>query len=147
MEDLIDAIRTRIVASASLWIDTPFAHQQRVRQVGVDCAGLVVAVGQSIGFKIHDHPRRDYSRYPVVGRTLEAMCNEQLDRVKAAQPGSVYLFWVRKKGAPQHLGIATRPGYMIHAWADPGKTLQSPLGKYWKERVHAIYDFRFGQVM
>ena len=43
------AVRTRIVAEALAWLGTPYAHRQRLRGVGVDCAQLPLAVYAAAG--------------------------------------------------------------------------------------------------
>ena len=43
------AIRARIVSEALSWLGTPYAHRQRVKGVGVDCAQLPLAVYSAAG--------------------------------------------------------------------------------------------------
>ena len=42
-------LRARIVAEARSWLGTPYAHRQRLRGVGVDCAQLPLAVYAAAG--------------------------------------------------------------------------------------------------
>ena len=35
---MTDALRERVVAEALSWLGTPYAHRQRLKGVGVDCA-------------------------------------------------------------------------------------------------------------
>ena len=44
-----EAVRTRIVAEALGWLGTPYAHRQRLKGVGVDCAQLPLAVYAAAG--------------------------------------------------------------------------------------------------
>ena len=44
-----EAIRTRIVAEALSWLGTPYAHRQRLKGVGADCAQLPLAVYLACG--------------------------------------------------------------------------------------------------
>jgi len=45
----IAALRRAVIAEAREWILTPFHHEQRCKGVGVDCTGLVIAVGEAAG--------------------------------------------------------------------------------------------------
>ena len=52
-----------IVDEARSWVGVPFLHQGRSR-AGVDCAGLVIAVGEATGtLSIGDEAWRPYSAY------------------------------------------------------------------------------------
>ncbi len=42
-------VRARVVAEALSWLGTPYAHRQRLKGVGVDCAQLPLAVYAAAG--------------------------------------------------------------------------------------------------
>ena len=42
-------LRARVVAEALSWLGTPYAHRQRLKGVGVDCAQLPLAVYAAAG--------------------------------------------------------------------------------------------------
>ena len=46
---MIAAVRERVVAEAMAWLGTPYAHRQRLKGVGVDCAQLPLAVYAAAG--------------------------------------------------------------------------------------------------
>lgn len=53
-----------IVAAAREWVGTPYRHQQRVKDWGVDCAGLILGVGIELGIlKFSERSWQQWSRY------------------------------------------------------------------------------------
>ncbi len=45
--------RVEIVAVARSWLGTPWIHQGRLKDIGVDCGGLIISLGKELG-----HPMR-----------------------------------------------------------------------------------------
>jgi cell wall-associated NlpC family hydrolase len=43
------AVRQAVVAEALTWLGTPYAHRQRLKGAGVDCAGLPLEVYAAVG--------------------------------------------------------------------------------------------------
>ena len=134
--------RNRIVSTAREWLGTPFHHQGRVKGVGCDCAGLVVAVAKTLGLSSFD--MMGYSRLPQ-GTLLEAVCDREMRRLAdptRAQLGDVLLF--RMDLAPQHLGIIgnyLHGGFsLIHAYAQARKVTEHALDATWTSRVVAAYS-------
>lgn len=144
----MSATRAQVVAAARSWLGTPFHHQARKKGAGIDCAGLVVAVGRECGYAIED--RVGYQRYPSVARHLYDDCLKNLVEIsiQEAKPGSVLLFWLvktKRSGIklPQHLGIVGEPDTMVHAWCDAKRVIESNwTGPTWKDHVYAAFDFR-----
>lgn len=127
--------RERFVAEARKWIGTPYLHQGRNRH-GVDCIGLLLAVGWSLG--LTDYDVKGYGRTPDAG-FLQAECERLMNRIDldAARPGDVYL--MRFTTDPQHLGIATERG-IIHAWAGGAKRVaETSMPRSWRSRIVAAY--------
>jgi cell wall-associated NlpC family hydrolase len=95
--------RSEVVATARMWRETPFAHQARLKHVGVDCAGLVIGVARELGLVAPDFDVTGYSRVPD-GSMLN-LCRELMAPVSQAamQPGDVVV--VAFDADPQHLGI------------------------------------------
>lgn len=133
----------QVVAEARRWLDTPFIHQARLRGVGVDCAGLVVAVARELG--IGEYDVAGYARAPQ-GNALREALNAALVPVafRDAAPGDVLCF--RMDQDPQHLAILTRTeraGSMIHAYAHPlvRRVVEHGMGTFWKDRLAGCYRF------
>ena len=95
--------RAAIVAEARSWLGTPWVHQHCLKGVAVDCAQLVIAVGQACGLVDSLLRVRDYGRYP--DGTILTTCGAHMDPVseKALQPGDVVS--VAMEHQPQHVGI------------------------------------------
>ena len=130
----------RIVAAARGLIGTPFVHQGRIPHVALDCAGLVVAVAQTVGADAID--QTGYSRNPS-GGLLEAALDDQpgITRIVPADraPGDILL--MRFAGDPQHLAILAG-ATIIHAYEAPGVVCEHDLTDLWVRRIARVYRFR-----
>lgn len=129
-----------IVSAARGLIGTPFVHQGRIPGRALDCAGLVVAVAQSLGVQYID--QTGYSRNPS-GGLLETALDDQpgIERVPTSEraPGDILL--MRFSGDPQHLAILAGDT-IIHAWEAPGIVCEHDLTDLWVRRIVRVYRFR-----
>lgn len=130
------------VTAARGWLGTPFRHQGRLCGHGVDCIGLVAGVARALGLAVED--RADYPRTPD-GVSLQAALAVHLVPVAAtaARPGDVLLFRIRR--LPQHVGILTEAGTMVHAYAGAGGVVEAALTDWWWRRLVAVYRFPIGE--
>lgn len=132
--------RDQVVACARTWIGTRFHHQGRVKNVGCDCAGLVIGVAQELG--LSDFDVTGYARLPD-GEYLKALCDKHLSRIplNAIQPGDVLLMKFAEH--PQHLAIVADYAHggdsIIHAYAPSKKVVETRLDTTWWLRVVAAY--------
>jgi hypothetical protein len=135
-----------IVAEARTWLGVPVQHQGMTR-AGVDCGGLVLAVGLAAGAlseKMRDDPRLKkfaaYGREPV-GSFLEA-CDIFFDRVDEPIVGGVVA--MRFKDQPRHAAIVGDYQYggvsIIHALRH--NVREHRLDPRWAKYVVACYKFR-----
>jgi cell wall-associated NlpC family hydrolase len=132
-----------IIREARTWIGTRFAHQGRVKRNainngGVDCAGLIVGVAQSLGLSSFDY--KGYSREPL-GGMLQKILEDHLEQVsiKHMQPGDVLL--MKFLHEPQHLGFCAGET-VIHSYETVGKCIEHRIDERWKNRIVAVYRFR-----
>ena len=129
-----------IVTAARAFIGTPFVHQGRIPHGALDCAGLVVAVAQTVGAEYID--QNGYSRNPS-GGLLEAALDAQpsLARIAIgdAAPGDILL--MRFAGDPQHLAIHADET-IIHAYEAPGLVCEHDLTDVWVRRIVRVYRFK-----
>ena len=127
-----------IIAAARACIGTPFRHQGRIPGVALDCAGLVVAVAESVGAAYVDHA--GYGRNPAHGM-LESVLDAQpfLERVFDRKPGDVLL--MRFSGEPQHLAIFTGTN-IIHSYEAVGRVCEHRLASVWAARIVRTYRFK-----
>jgi len=120
---------------------TRWVHLARQPGKALDCGGLVVACYAGAGTPISDEGM--YSRHPWP-RKMEAALRRSFDPVEAiedAEPGDVLWFWIQKRRLPQHLGIWTGQGTIIHSWADHRFVMESPWDPYWQERLDSIWTY------
>ena len=134
--------RDSIVAEARTWIGTSFHHQGRLKGVGVDCAGLIIGVGNKLGLTDYHKPPR-YGRHPT-NRELRDECDAALDRRADYElvPGNIVLIAIEVEA--QHLGILTELRGdigLIHVSAQARKCVEHQLSKDWGLLIDAVYAF------
>lgn len=129
-----------IVAAARALIGTPFRHQGRLPQVGLDCAGLGIVVAKSIGIEIKDYT--GYPRTPFDGM-LKKMFDEQenLQQIGIHDIESGDVLLLRITAAPQHVAIYVGNGYMVHAYQAIGKVAEQRIDEIWTRKIVAAYRF------
>lgn len=101
--------RNQIIDCARGYLGTPWFHRGRVKNVGVDCVGLLVCVARDLGHSVEDHC--DYSRMDEIAvmiRELNTYCEE----VSNPSFGDIVVF--RDSRMRNHCGILTENG-IIHA--------------------------------
>lgn len=129
-----------IVATARQWLGTPWRHQGRLKGVACDCAGLIIGVGNALGYTDVDY--RAYGHMPD-GATLRRLCDTHLERSDGLRLGDVLL--MRFKTHPQHLAIAGdggTPFSIIHAYAEARGCVEHRLDEVWMGRICGIYRFK-----
>lgn len=122
--------RAQVVASARLWLDTPFHHQARLRGVGVDCIGLVIGVARELNLVAPDF---DVSAYPRVpdGLSLMSTAREHMNEIsrESMQAGDIVV--VSFDRDPQHFGVLgnyRHGGFsIIHAASNAGRVIETRL--------------------
>ena len=112
----------KVIAAAKALLGSPFHHAGRDPLVGIDCAGLVIAVGASVGTVITGpvdyQPRGDFG-------AMMAELSAQLapaDRPSDA-PGNIISISYRLAAA--HCAIVIDHGFIIHAIQERGTVLDS----------------------
>ena len=134
--------RRRIIDEARSWIGTPFHHQGRLKGVGGDCVGLIIAVGNALGLLPPGYNHTHYSRSPN-GFRMRNVCDEQLDRVAEYIPGDILLMRFRKY--PQHMGIVVdlpKSLGLVHNYAEVGRCVEHTLDDEWDDMVLQAYRYR-----
>lgn len=125
----------QVVDAARAWLGTPFHHQGRAIEVGVDCAGVVVGVARALGIEVEDVA--GYGREPH-RRLLEQQLERQLLRVPAPKMGDVLL--MRFAADPQHVAICAGET-IIHAYSSVGRCVEHRYADVWRRRTVAVYRF------
>ncbi|MDO9007218.1 MAG: NlpC/P60 family protein [Deltaproteobacteria bacterium] len=129
---------SQIIAAARECIGTPFAHQGRIINKALDCAGVAVHVFDSMGCEV-DQPAA-YSRTPN-NAMLEYWADRQpfLTRETIPQAGDILL--MRFAGEPQHVAIFTGEN-LIHAYEAIGRVVEHRLDAKWRKRIVRAYRFK-----
>ncbi len=110
--------RTEIVAYARRLEKTPFRHQGRAPAMGLDCAGLVIAVAEHFGIAPADFESPAYDTFPAPAMVVRMLQKHltYIGGLKTALTGDVGL--ISDHGYAVHMGIfAERDGYrtIIHS--------------------------------
>lgn len=134
--------RSEVVAAARAWKDVPFQHQGRSSS-GIDCAGLVVKVAQTLGLSSFD--ASGYRRLPAgIGtERIEDVCRREMRQIDPANvaPGDVGLFVIGKR--PRHLAIFG--DYycgglsIIHAYEPVNKVVETNFDGIWRSLLFEVY--------
>ena len=130
-----------IIAAARFALDTPFKHQGRTVNRGLDCAGLLAHVCAMLGQPVIEQP--GYARRPS-GGLLEAALDNQpsIERVlETPQAGDFVLMKFETDKSPSHLGIVAGKT-LIHSWAVARKVCEHDFDAEWQRRVMRVYRFR-----
>jgi len=125
----------KMIAAARACLGTPFHHQGRTPQVGLDCIGLTVVALGATGVEVRD--RTDYAHRPNGASLLAALKEHGGQQVERIEAGDVLVF--RYDHQPQHVAIATSEKTMIHSFAIAGRVVETEIGDYWKRRLVGVY--------
>lgn len=119
---------------------TRFVHQGRVAGVGLDCAGLIEHVAKRLQLTYFDV--QGYPRLPYRGM-LERILGDQpcLKKINKSKLAAGDLLLIRFTRAPQHLGIYSGNGYLIHTYEEVGKVVEHKMDSNWFNRIVGVYRF------
>ena len=141
------AKRTDIIATARACKGTPFRHQGRLPGVGLDCAGVLLAIGNRHG----QTPRPDfnvtgYARYPneiEVRRWLRLLLDPVYD-FSQRKFGDVVV--IADHAHAVHLGILVPDGHggeaLVHASERAGGVVEHGINAAWRRQIRAVWRFR-----
>lgn len=139
-----------IVAAARSYLGVPFAHACSSRE-GVDCAGLLLAVLNDLGWT--DWQPASYGRH-IQPSALYAALNRFCDRVDLDAPIAIYntegaalmqagdLLLFAVGGQPQHLAISNGEGGMIHCHEGAGCVVEHGIDAGWMRRLVGVWRWR-----
>lgn len=127
-----------IAEAARALIGTPFRHQSRDPEVGLDCVGLVVAAHAAVGIELCG--RTDYPRRPSADE-LRGMLRSQLREVAVGLPwgpGDVLLIREGTNRYGRHVAICVGDGRMAASDGRVGVRVRS----IQPEAVEAVFRAR-----
>lgn len=115
-------IRKRIVAEAHSWEGTPWQHFQCCKQVGVDCAHLIIGIGKAVSVLPEDFQVPYYSPQWFVNTENPTLLVDTLYHfnfrskpLESQLPGDIIVFRIGKKLC--HVGLLLEDDMFIHARA------------------------------
>lgn len=137
-----------IVDEAVSWVNTPFAHQQRVKGVGVDCANFIAAVAEATAATSDTDFERNYRRRANGQQMLTELVRymepvEHLDErqgvtLERAKPGDVLV--LHAADDHWHLAFLSRLSpypKMVHA---SGRGVRHHIvNLHFKGQIHSIW--------
>lgn len=135
-------MRTKIIASAMSWIETPYHHHARIKGVGIDCAQLIVGVAlecelltlaqataipsYSVQWHLHNKEEKMIEQLEFCG------CVDTKNTTPYATPGDIITFKFGRTSS--HLGICVSPTRFIHADLAAGKVVCVSMNDEWVQR-------------
>ena len=128
VKELIEALRK--------YVGTPYKHQGRSIETGVDCLGLVVACANDLGIEVVDEV--NYSLKVNPQKLLDGVlghCCQNFPRTYGV--GELALMKFGKMGAT-HLAVITDKG-IIHSYNRAGEVVEHRLNPVWKSRIVATF--------
>lgn len=131
--------RQDVIRVARSMVGTKYRHGGRTRK-SVDCGGLLIAIATELGID-HIAPPLGYSRHPD-GRLVDHV-HAGADPQKDPQPGDILVFWVdRGSRLPQHVGIITECGGLIHADMRSRRVVETTQNPFTSSQVIGAFTFR-----
>jgi cell wall-associated NlpC family hydrolase len=124
---------SEVVAAAREWIGVPFRHQGRNR-AGIDCVGLPIVIGQSLGIFDQRFDVANYDR--LASPQLAARVREHCTPAPEAAPGTLIVIAWSKIAA--HVAICTGET-MIHAYESVGRVVEHGYRGRWIKLTHSIW--------
>ena len=113
-------LRQKIIEEAEEWLGTPFRHEARVKNVGVDCGNLLIATYEAAGLIPHlkvPHYPRDFMLHSDREWFLEIVLQYAFEiREEDLLPGDVAIF--RNGRLYAHGAIVVDWPTVIHADVD-----------------------------
>ncbi len=138
--------RKDVETSVRKLIGSPWIHQGRSPEAGIDCLGVLLFVAEDLGY-IKDFDFHVYRREPD-GFTLINELRKHLIEIPVSEAlnGDILVLRMAGEKLPRHIGIITkgeREYMLVHALDDTSqrKTIEEPLRKWEKYKTHA---FRMG---
>lgn len=112
--------RSAICAEARSWLRTPYHHHGDIKDVGVDCAMILVRVYSAVGLTPHDFDPRPYAQDWHLHHTEEkylGFVNAYATEVSIPLPGDIAL-WRFGRAYSHAAIILDTDGTILHAYKD-----------------------------
>lgn len=136
----------RLIAAAESWSGTPFHPHARLKNVGVDCVQLAVALYAEAGLISRDVPlpayRLDAAEYLDRSLVLDWLRSrpELVAATPPWQPADVLTF--RVPGVPHHVGILLRDDEFCHVLRHDRVRCSRLSDPTWSRRLGPVFRHR-----
>ena len=130
-----------IVRVAKTYIGTPFHHLGRIKNIGIDCIGIVLGIAKELSIPLIIHP--DFERYGRRTRNLSLLqyMDEQFVKIDRREVGSIAVSWHNRiTKEPSHVGIVTSIG-MVHTNCDLMITIEEHWSPKWATRIVGYFKY------
>jgi cell wall-associated NlpC family hydrolase len=133
--------RNEFILAAREWVGTPFLHRGRVLGRGVDCIGVPVMAGTTLGMIEADSIPVSYSKDPDGIEMMQWLRThmKQIHDKSDLKPADILVF--RFARYPQHVGVYTGRT-VIHSYQSLGKCIEHSLDERWRKRLIAVFRFK-----
>jgi NlpC/P60 family putative phage cell wall peptidase len=137
------ALTERVIATARLWLGTPYAHQASVLGAGCDCLGLARGIWRDLhGPEPVTSPpyTRDWGEAGGAEVLAEA-ARRFLEEIPIAGsgPGALILFRMARNAPAKHCGIRSATG-LIHAYEGAG-VIEEPWSPAWARKAAFAFHY------
>lgn len=124
--------------AALKYLGVPYQHQGR-STAGMDCVGLIIAVGRDLGIDMNDQDY-PYLKIPDPTVLLSGMMNNFMHKPGSSyEPGDIIVFRIRRN--PQHVGIILENNKLIHSYENVGKVVMHDMDQRWVKRIAAVFSY------
>lgn len=136
--------RQAIIDIARSHVGTPWRHQGRDWDTGVDCVGMPVLIGIERGYFSEDMRVADYPRRP--NQTLISLFDFYLERVTPMdlQPADLLVF--ADSGTPCHCGFLFEQNgvpHIVHAHAHDRQIIEEPLSRAVQYLNKPVFRYKY----
>ena len=127
-----------IINEARKWLGIPWRHQGRTKK-GIDCIGLILNVGKSLGLIDYNLRIQNYSRLPDPINTQNTI-NQYVLQSEEMDTGDI--LWIKITNIPMHFAFYDKEkGTIIHSFQTIGKVAEQTFDNKWRKRLHSHYRF------
>jgi len=137
------ALTERVIATARLWLGTPYVHQASVLGAGCDCLGLARGIWRDLHGPEPVAPppyTRDWGEAGGAEVLAEAARRflEEIP-ISGSGPGALILFRMARNAPAKHCGVRSETG-MIHAYEGAG-VIEEPWSPIWARKAAFAFHY------
>jgi cell wall-associated NlpC family hydrolase len=131
-----------IVDAARSVVGTPYHHQGRIPEIGLDCVGVIVIYARCFGLELKDPA--NYSFRPKLETCLEYLTLNNIKKVESPEFGDILLFHKRRV-IPPHFAIHLKdtivhcPSVFVEERGIKSKVVEAVYSEKWKGLLHSAW--------